>query len=131
MQDMLNRHVALKILLPNMMKNENLRKSFLSEGKIITSLDHPNIVRIHDIGIVDETTFYMSMEYLSGGTFKEKMTEGELVFSEAQHILEEIAKGLAYAHDKSYIHCQYGDSYFHTACNLNDDQVLHLKQLLL
>ena len=81
MQDMLNRHVALKILLPNMMKNENLRKSSLSEGKIITSLDHPNIVRIHDIGIVDETTFYMSMEYLSGGTFKEKMAEGKLVFS--------------------------------------------------
>ena len=56
MQDMLNRHVALKVLLPDMMEDENLRKSFLSEGKIITSLDHPNIVRIHDIGIVDETT---------------------------------------------------------------------------
>ena len=104
MQDMLSRHVALKVLLPDMMKDENLRKSFLSEGKIVASLDHPNIVRIHDIGIVDETTFYMSMEYLSGGTLKEKMAEGKLAFPEAKHILEEIAKGLAYAHNKGYIH---------------------------
>lgn len=103
-QDMLSRHVALKVLLPDMMKDENLRKSFLSEGKIVASLDHPNIVRIYDIGIVDETIFYMSMEYLSGGTLKEKMADGKLAFSEAQHILEEMAKGLAYAHDKGYIH---------------------------
>jgi len=103
-QDMLSRHVALKVLLPDMMKDENLRKSFLSEGKIIASLDHPNIVRIHDIGIADETIFYMSMEYLSGGTLKEKMAKGKLAFSEALHILEEAAKGLAYAHGKGYIH---------------------------
>ncbi len=103
-QDMLSRHVALKVLLPDMMKDENLRKSFLGEGKIVASLDHPNIVRIYDIGIVDETIFYMSMEYLSGGTLKEKMADGKLAFSEAQHILEEMAKGLAYAHDKGYIH---------------------------
>jgi len=103
-QDMLSRHVALKVLLPDMMKDENLRKSFLSEGKIVASLDHPNIVRIHDIGIVDETIFYMSMEYLSGGTLKEKMAEGKLALSEAKHILKEMAKGLAYAHNKGYIH---------------------------
>ncbi len=103
-QDMLSRHVALKVLLPDMMKDEHLRKSFLSEGKIVASLDHPNIVRIHDIGIIDETIFYMSMEYLSGGTLKEKMAEGKLAFPEAKHILEEMAKGLAYAHNKGYIH---------------------------
>jgi len=104
MQDMLDRKVALKVLLPNMMKDEKLRNNFLSEGKIIARLEHPNIVRIHDIGIHDETIFYMSMEYLSGGTLKEKMAEGKIPLHEATTILEEIAKGLAYAHDKGYIH---------------------------
>lgn len=103
-QDMLSRHVALKVLLPDMMKDENFRKSFLSEGKIIASLEHPNIVRIHDIGIVDDSIFYMAMEYLSGGTLKEKLGEGKFPYDVALKILEETAKGLSYAHCKGYIH---------------------------
>ncbi len=49
-QDMLSRNVALKVMLPDMARDENFRKSFLSEGKIIASLEHRNIVRIYDVG---------------------------------------------------------------------------------
>jgi len=103
-QDMLGREVALKVLLPDMMKDENLRKSFLNEGKIVASLDHPNIVSIFDIGIANDSIFYMTMEYISGGTLKEKLLSDRFSFEEALKLLEEIAEGLSYAHEKGYIH---------------------------
>ena len=103
-QDMLKRDVALKVMLPEMVRDTNFRNSFMSEGEIIASLDHPNIVRIHDIGIIDDTTLYMAMEYLSGNTLKEKLSHGKLSFPVAFNILEQVASGLAYAHDKGYIH---------------------------
>lgn len=103
-QDMLKREVALKVMLPEMVRDTNFRKSFMSEGEIIASLDHPNIVRIHDIGIVDETILYMAMEHLSGKTLKEKLIKGKVSFPEAFVILKQVASGLAYAHDKGYIH---------------------------
>ena len=103
-QDMLNREVALKVLLPDMTKDDNLRKSFLNEGKIVASLDHPNIVSIFDIGVADDSIFYMTMEYISGGTLKEKLLTDRFSYKETLKILEEIAEGLFYAHDKGYIH---------------------------
>ena len=103
-QDMLSREVALKVLLPDMVKDDNLRKSFLNEGKIVASLDHPNIVSIYDIGVVEDSIFYMTMEYISGGTLKEKLLTNQFSYKEALKILEDIAEGLSYAHDKSYIH---------------------------
>ena len=103
-QDMLGRKVALKVLLPDMVKDETLRNSFLSEGKTIANLEHPNIVRIHDIGIVNESIFYMAMEYLSGGTLKERLVESKLSYEVSLKFLTEISKGLSYAHSKGYIH---------------------------
>ena len=103
-QNMLKREVALKVMLPEMVRDTNFRNSFMSEGEIIASLDHPNIVRIHDIGIVDDTILYMAMEHLSGNTLKEKLSTGKLPFSEAFKILKQVASGLAYAHNKGYIH---------------------------
>ncbi|WP_299872922.1 serine/threonine-protein kinase [uncultured Cocleimonas sp.] len=103
-QDLLKRNVALKVMLPEMVRDKNFRNSFMSEGAIIASLDHPNIVRIHDIGIIDETILYMAMEYLSGNTLKEKLNKGKLSFPDSFRILKQVASGLVYAHDKGYIH---------------------------
>ena len=103
-QDMLSRNVALKVMLPDMARDENFRKSFLSEGKIIANLEHPNIVRIHDFGIIDDSILYMAMEYLSDGTLKEKVSQGKLSYETALKIIEDAAAGLAYAHAKGYIH---------------------------
>ena len=104
MQDILNRHVALKVMLPDMARDENFRKSFLSEGKIIANLEHTNIVRIHNFGIIDDSILYMAMEYLSDGTLKDKLAQGKLPYAVALKILEDTAAGLAYAHAKGYIH---------------------------
>ncbi|MCF6189964.1 MAG: serine/threonine protein kinase [Cocleimonas sp.] len=103
-QDMLSREVALKVLMPDMMKDDNLRKSFLNEGKIVASLKHPNIVSIFDIGVVGDSIFYMSMEYICGGTLKEKLLKEKFSYNAAIKALEEISEGLSYAHEQGYIH---------------------------
>ena len=103
-QDMLSRHVALKVMLPDMARDDNFRKNFLSEGKIIANLEHTNIVRIYDVGVIDDSILYMAMEYLSKGTLKEKLNEGKLSYEKSLKILEETSAGLSYAHAKGYIH---------------------------
>ena len=104
-QDKLKRKVALKIMTPEMAKDENFRKSFMSEATIIASLDHPNIVRIYDVEVVDDSTLYMAMEYLSGGTLKEKLLNGKKIsLTESIKLIEQISNGLSHAHEKGYIH---------------------------
>ena len=103
-QDMLRRHVALKVMRPNIAQDSNFKESFLSEGAIVAHLEHPNIVRVYDIGVVDNSTFYMAMEYLGGGTLKKQLQQSKLTYSKAVKILDEISQGLVYAHIKGYIH---------------------------
>ncbi|WP_299873414.1 serine/threonine protein kinase [uncultured Cocleimonas sp.] len=103
-QDMLSRNVALKVMLPDMARDENFRKSFLSEGKIIASLEHRNIVRIYDVGVIDDSILYMAMEHLANGTLKTKLEKGKLSYAESLRILEQTSSGLDYAHVKGYIH---------------------------
>ena len=103
-QDKLKRKVALKVMTPEMAKDENFRNSFMSEATIIASLDHPNIVRIYDVEIVNDETLYMAMEYLSGDTLKAKIIKGKLPFSESIEVIQQISLGLTHAHKKGYIH---------------------------
>lgn len=103
-QDKLKRKVALKVMTPEMAKDENFRRSFMSEATIIASLDHPNIVRIYDVEVIDDLTLYMAMEYLSGGTLKEKLLKGKMLLPECLKVIEQISEGLHHAHQKGYIH---------------------------
>lgn len=121
-QTMLSRDVALKVLLPDMVNDQTFQNSFLSEGKIIANLEHPNIVRVYDVGITDDAIFYMAMEYFSGGTLKEKIQGGKLPLEEAVSILEQVGGGLAYAHEQGFIHrdIKPGNILFHA----NDRAVL-------
>jgi len=103
-QDMLSRNVALKVMLPDMARDESFRKSFLSEGKIIANLEHPNIVRIHDFGVIDDSILFMAMEHLANGTLRQKLDKGKLSYADSLRILEQTSSGLDYAHTKGYIH---------------------------
>jgi serine/threonine-protein kinase PpkA len=64
---------------------------------------HPNIVTIHDIGISEDGHLFLSIEYLSGGTLRDKIKQG-LTFDSAIHIVRSIAKALEYAHERGIIH---------------------------
>ncbi len=101
-QEALERPVAIKVIAPSLSIDATFRQRFLKEGKIIAQLRHPHIVTIHDIGEC-LNQYYMVMEYIEGGTLKERIQKG-LSPEQAVSILRQIASALGYAHRQGFIH---------------------------
>ncbi|MEE4379840.1 MAG: protein kinase [Candidatus Competibacteraceae bacterium] len=101
-QESLSRHVALKIVAPTLAADSNFTARFLKEGRIIAQLNHPNVITIFDCGAYGNY-YYLSMEYLSGGTLEDRITQG-LPLVDALEIIKSMASALGYAHDKGFIH---------------------------
>ena len=70
----LKRDVALKLLAPEYASDERFRKRFLSETERAASLEHPNVIPIHDAGEVDGQ-LYLVMRYADGGDLKKLLAD--------------------------------------------------------
>jgi len=99
----LDRTVAIKVLPERTAKNADLRARFEREAKAISSLNHPNICTLHDIGHQNEIDFLV-MEYLEGETLAERLKKGALEFPDALETGIQIAEGLHAAHRQGLIH---------------------------
>lgn len=102
-QESLQREVALKVLSPELSQDKEYCEQLINEGKTIAKLAHPNIVTIYDLG-VHEGRYYLSMEYVSGGSLRELLDKEEIETSEAVRIFKELAKILSFAHDQGVVH---------------------------
>lgn len=102
-QQSLSRQVAIKVLARGPDDDDEFAQRFKKEGRILAQLLHPNIVTIYDIGVSENNQLFLSMEYLSGGTLRDRIKLG-LSFDSAIHIIRSIAKALGYAHEKGVIH---------------------------
>jgi serine/threonine protein kinase len=98
----LDRAVAVKVILPGFEQSENFLKRFEREAQALARLVHPNIVRVLDYGH-QQGLPYLVMEYLPGGTLKQK-TGRPMPWQEAAHLLAPIARALAYAHQVGILH---------------------------
>lgn len=97
---------AVKILDPEKASDGVLRKRFLSEAKLAMDIDHPNVVRVYDIG-EDPTTrlCYILMEYVSGGTLADRIErDGKLPFADALALVRDLALLLSRAKAKGIVH---------------------------
>lgn len=92
--------IALKIIQET--PNNDIRR-FLREAKITASLDHPNIVRVYQIG-QEENKFYMAMEYLDGMTLDKRIRYSVLTEKLSWEICQQICCGLQFAWEKKIIH---------------------------
>lgn len=101
-QESLDREVALKVMAPALVADEDFTKRFLKEGKIVARLDHRNIVTVYDIGAF-ESYYYMALEYAAGGNLSQYIRKG-LTKEYALTILKAIAGALDYAHARGFIH---------------------------
>jgi len=101
--EQLDRKVALKILLPEFCCDEERVQRFKSEAKAASSLNHPGIITIHEIGEQDER-LYIATEYVDGKTLREKIENGELSFTDSIKISEQVADALAAAHSAGIVH---------------------------
>ncbi len=99
--NVLNEEVALKMLLPQFVRDSVVVNRFYNEARIARQLAHPNIVRVHDIGMT-EGVLYISMEYLRGRSLRDLMEHqggGQWLSIEmALRIVDGICEALEYAH---------------------------------
>lgn len=98
----LDRFVALKVILSSQMQSESYIKRFEREAKSLAKFSHPNIVNIHDYGDLNGIP-YLVMEYISGGTLKNRMG-APVPYKEAARLIIPIADALEYAHHRDIIH---------------------------
>lgn len=99
----LNRNVVLKVLEPSR-KNDKDTSRFLREAKILSHLNHPHIVTIHDFGIW-KRNMYIVLEYLHGNNLQQIIDErGPLPTTWVMNILPQILDALEAAHREDIIH---------------------------
>lgn len=100
----LNRDVAIKVLRLEYANDEEFIARFRREAHSATSLSHPNIVNIYDVGEEDHI-YYMVMEYVDGMTLKQYIqTYGPLEVEESIEITKQITAAITHAHDNDIIH---------------------------
>ena len=99
----LDRLVALKLLPPDPDRDERFGERFTREARALATLQHPNIVAVHDSGQVGEI-FYFIMEYVDGMNLRQMMDGGHLDPSAALRIVPPICDALQYAHDEGIMH---------------------------
>ena len=103
--ELLDRPVALKVLRDDLARSEEFVSRFRHEAKAAASLSDENIVRVFDAGHADDGAFYISMEYVAGGTLDDRLKrEGPLEPAEAARIAVDVALALAAAHEGGIVH---------------------------
>ncbi len=99
----LDRTVAIKILPSYLSERPDAKQRFEREARAISSLQHPNICTLFDIGSQDGTD-YLVMEYLEGETLADRLSKGPLPPEQVLKYGAEIAEGLEKAHRTGVVH---------------------------
>src|SRR5262245_11028079 len=99
----LERSVAIKVLPEHLSVTPDLRARFDREAKAVSSLNHPNICTLYDVGHQDGVD-YLVMEHLEGETLAQRLERGALPIPEALKVASEIADALDKAHRQGMVH---------------------------
>lgn len=100
----LDRRVAIKVLRGDLSNDEKFVRRFQREALSASSLSHPNIVEMYDVG-EDDGIYYIVMEYIEGKTLKQLIKKrGSITISEAIDIMLQLTDGISHAHDSYIIH---------------------------
>ena len=99
----LDRTVAVKVLASHLSSSPELKQRMEREARAISSLNHPHICHLYDIGSQDGTD-YLVMEFLEGETLAERLRKGPLPLSEILKIGIAVAEALAVAHRQGIVH---------------------------
>jgi serine/threonine protein kinase len=114
--DVGDRLVAVKAMLPELAQRPEFRTMFLEEGQIVRAIDHPNVVRVHEVG-EDRGVLFMAMEWVQGDSLRavhrEARKRGPIPTELAVRIIADTAAGLHAAHQlkgwdgelRNLVHC--------------------------
>ncbi len=104
LDERLNRQVALKVLPPELTRDDEARERFILEAQAASALDHPNVCTIYEIDETSDGQLFIAMGYYEGETVKTRVERGPLPVEEALRIGIQVAEGLAAAHQAGIIH---------------------------
>ncbi len=99
----LDRTVAIKVLPSHLSDNARLKERFEREARAVSSLNHPHICTLHDIGSENGIDF-MVMEHIEGETLADRLKKGALPLDQALRHATEIADALDKAHRQGVVH---------------------------
>jgi serine/threonine-protein kinase len=100
----LDRAVALKVLLPDVLGDEGVHR-FQREAELVQRIEHPNVVRLFDFGVAEGSEPYLVFELLQGRTLDEALrAEGPMDPARAARVAAQILKGLMAAHARGIVH---------------------------
>ena len=103
LQESLHRHVALKIMATALVEDGTFVSRFEREARLVAKLAHPNIAKVFDIGAVNNHP-YLAMEYIDGGTLRERVKQGPLPIEQVFTVVRDITSALAFSHSEGIIH---------------------------
>jgi TolB-like protein/Tfp pilus assembly protein PilF len=99
----LGRDVAVKVLPDDVSHDPKVLARFESEARAVAALSHPNILALYDVGEANGVRYAVT-ELLEGETLRDALRHGALPVRRALEISEQLAKGLAAAHEKGIVH---------------------------
>src|SRR6184192_1899693 len=100
----LKRHIAIKVLPPELAFQSAIKMRFLREAETAAQLSHPNIVPIYTVDEIEGLVFFV-MAYISGDNLAKRLHEkGVLNIDDVRRITREVADALAYAHERGVVH---------------------------
>jgi serine/threonine protein kinase/Tol biopolymer transport system component len=99
----LGRELAIKILPPEFVADEDRRRRFENEARAASALNHPNVLHVYDIGRED-SVFYIAMELVDGRTLREAMPAGPMTVKKLLDVAAPVADALAKAHAAGIVH---------------------------
>ncbi len=99
----LERVVALKVVSPDLLRNDQSRSRLLREARLTSALNHPNIATIHGLEHFDDTDIIV-MEYVEGPTLRQRLQTGPIEVRDVLDIAIAVADALGEAHERSVIH---------------------------
>src|SRR3954471_15490370 len=101
--DELDRAIAIKLLPQHLAGDEEQRARLRQEARTASSLNHPNIITIYEIG-QHESSAFIAMEYIDGQTLRDAMAAGPLPLVKTLQIASQIADGLSAPHNRGLVH---------------------------
>src|SRR5215471_12982716 len=99
----LDRSVAIKILPTHLAEDQQARQRFEREARTISSLNHPNICVLHDVGTQDGTA-YLVMEFIQGESLDARLRRGPLLLKQALELAMQVCDALDRAHRAGIVH---------------------------
>ncbi len=101
----LDQVLALKMMQPRLRRDQEMIRRFKQEAQAVSSLDHRNVVAIHEFGVTDEGRLFLVMDYVPGVSLAELLLkENRLPVARALPILIQACDAIAHAHERGIIH---------------------------